>query len=78
MKNADHIRVNGVTEVWFDKETGLYVIRKGFLRTNCVVDKLSEQNLRSIYNKIGKLLKIKGYKILRPTKYVRRPQVKPL
>lgn len=61
-------RATGNTEVWFDKETSLYVIRKGYLRTNCVVDKLSEHNLRSIYNKIGKLLKIKGHKMAKPIK----------
>lgn len=67
-KFNDHIRVTGKSEVWFDKEEGLYVIRKGFMRSNCVTDKLSEQNLRSIYNQIGKILKIKGHKVSRPTK----------
>lgn len=72
------IRNNMVTELFFDKEKGTYVIRKGMFKTNCVIENLTEQNLRGIYNKIGKMLKIKGHKMVKPTEKYRRQQVKPL
>jgi len=41
---------------------GKWCIRNGLVRTNAVVDKLSEQNLLTIYRQIGKIMKIPDWK----------------
>ena len=44
------------------KNRGKWIIRTGMLKDHCVLDNLSEQNLRTIYRNIGKLLKIHDWK----------------
>jgi len=52
-----------MVEIFEDKEKrGEWTIRNGMFRNNCVVDRLSEGNLLTIYKKIGKILSIPDFK----------------